>query len=244
VVLMVVAVPAFAGPIADLFKKAPKPKPEERVPQLLITVKTDQDEHKRSQAAEELRQFDPAVFTDIVPTLIDVLRNDKSAGVRVEAIQSLGKLRPVSTEVGQALEQAEKDSSMRVKIQARSSLLQYHLAGYHSPKKIDSPPVLQSGEPPLAGDHHPPPPPPPPVKPAGAPKVVPAGNTGPALGDPPLIVPQQMPPASPLPSSPPQAGLQKPLPGNGPSTAPAAPPQVELPPDLTPASGPELILPK
>jgi hypothetical protein len=52
--------------------------------------------------------------------------------------------------VGQALENAvSKDASMRVRIQARSSLLQYNLAGYRSaPKNIES--AVQSGEPPLA----------------------------------------------------------------------------------------------
>ena len=38
---------------------------------------------------------------------------------------------------------------MRVRLQARSSLLQYHWAGYRSKK--DDGPVLQSNEPPMAG---------------------------------------------------------------------------------------------
>src|SRR4051794_100892 len=69
--LSALADPARAG---ILFGKKPnKPNPAERVPELIVTVKTDGDEHKRAAAAEELRQYDPATFTEIVPVLIDVL---------------------------------------------------------------------------------------------------------------------------------------------------------------------------
>src|SRR5205085_8876672 len=112
----------------------------------------DGDENKRARAAEELRQYDPAAFPDIVPVLIDVLVNDKKPAVRAEAAQSLGKLRPVSQQAGQALEYAlTKDPSMRVRLQARSALMQYHWSGYRSASKKDAPPPpLESKEPPPA----------------------------------------------------------------------------------------------
>jgi hypothetical protein len=212
VLLAIIAAPAFCGPIADLFKKPAKPKPEERVPQLLITLKTDLDEHKRAAAAEELRQYDPNVFADVIPMLIDAARNDRAAGVRVEAVQSLAKFRPLSSEIGQVLEQAEKDPSMRVKIQARTSLVQYHLAGYHSGKKTD-PPLLQSNEPPQSVNR------PPSQHPTGTPgdveRVVPAGSYNPQA-EKPLVIPQLDTPRvpAPMPSPPPpnQSGEPEPLP--------------------------------
>src|SRR5215831_20267574 len=45
--------PATAG----IFGKKGKPSPAERVPELLSIAKTDGDEHKRSAAVEELRQY-------------------------------------------------------------------------------------------------------------------------------------------------------------------------------------------
>ena len=82
--------------------------------------------------------------------LIDVLRNDPKPGVRSEAAQSLSKLRPVSQPAGHALEQAmQNDASMRVRLQARSALLMYHWAGFHTTKLQDAP-LLQTKEPPLA----------------------------------------------------------------------------------------------
>ena len=136
---------------AGIFGKKNKPTPAERVPELITIVKTDGDEHKRSSAVEELRQYDPKQFPNIVPALIDALMTDAKPSVRSEAAQTLSKLRPVTKEAGWALEQAvAKDSSMRVRLQARSALLHYHLAGYHGGK--DPGPALspQSPEPPLA----------------------------------------------------------------------------------------------
>jgi hypothetical protein len=129
-----------------LFGKKNKSDPKERVPELLATIKNDKDEHKRVQAANELRQFDPAAFPDLVPILIDVLFSDAKAGVRAQAAETLGKIRPVSNKVGWALEQAhEKDSSMRVRMQAKYSLLQYHWAGYKGDSKEFTP--LESKQP-------------------------------------------------------------------------------------------------
>jgi hypothetical protein len=136
---LLAVLPALAP--AGLFfgKKAAKPDPATRVPELIATVKTDGDENKRAAAAEELRQYDPSAQADIIPVLIDVLLHDPKPSVRSEAAQSLGKLRPVNQQAGWALEQAvSKDSSMRVRVQARSALLLYHMSGYHS-TKVDEP---------------------------------------------------------------------------------------------------------
>jgi hypothetical protein len=118
-------------------------------------VKNDGDESKRTAAAQELRQYDPGQFPMIVPVLVDVLLTDSKPGVRAEAAQSLGKMRPIAQQAGMALEQAlASDSSMRVRLQARSSLLQYHWSGYRSVRKDEL--VPQTKEPPLADDKAPP----------------------------------------------------------------------------------------
>jgi hypothetical protein len=137
-------------------RRSSKVKPEERVPQLLVIVKTDGDEHKRASAAEELRNYDPVAFPALVPVLIDVLLTDKRSAVRAEAAQSLGRLRPVYADVGRALEHAvANDPSLRVRLQARSSLLQYQWAGYRKGNKGKG---VQTTEPPLAGPISPTPP--------------------------------------------------------------------------------------
>jgi hypothetical protein len=128
--------------------------PTDRVSELLTTIKTDGDENRRADAAAELRQYDPAAYPAILPTLIDVLRSDPKPGVRAEAAQTLGKVRPISQQAGQALEQAQNnDSSMRVRLQARTALLGYHWSGYHGATPRKEEPLLQGGqtrEPPLA----------------------------------------------------------------------------------------------
>jgi hypothetical protein len=218
------AAPALAGIIFG--KKATKPNPAERVPELLAQVKNDGDENKRSSAAEELRQYDPAAFPQIVPVLIDVLFNDKKSTVRAEAAQTLGKLRPVSQQVGAALEYAlAKDPSMRVRLQARSSLLQYHWAGYRSTAKKNESPLLNTKEPPLAdGDK--------------APPVI--DSTTPA----PTPVPNRLKP-QPAPAPLPQT-IAPPLPNPAPAGArpmpagPAQPPKTQEPPRAPEEKGPDL----
>src|SRR5712692_2484329 len=111
------ALPASAG---IFFNKHPKPNPSERVPLLLADVKSDPNERKRESAAEELRQFDPKLFPEIVPVLVEVSQQDRSSSVRFEALKTLSKLRPISQEAGWALDQAvSKDPSMRNRLQAR-----------------------------------------------------------------------------------------------------------------------------
>lgn len=200
--LAVLADPAAAG----IFGKKNKPTPAERVPELLSIVKVDGDEHKRSAAAEELRQYDPKQFPNIVPTLIDVLMADPKPSVRSEAAQSLSKLRPVSKEAGWALEQAvAKDASMRVRLQARSALLHYHLAGYHGGKEA-GPAPMQSSEPPMAAPANPAPAPRLQAKPvsqsAKTAPAVPAVNSGNApkpLPVGPALVPTEVPRLKPAP---------------------------------------------
>lgn len=137
VLLIAVAFPDVGH--AGIFGKKNKPNPKERVPELLATVKNDKDEGKRASAAEELRQYDTTTFPDIIPVLIDVLLHDAKTSVRSEAADSLGKIRPITQEVGQALEQAlAKDSSMRVRLQARYALMGYSWSGYGKEKSKEA----------------------------------------------------------------------------------------------------------
>jgi hypothetical protein len=148
-VVPLLAASAQAG-ITSLWHKDARPLPAERVPQLLRTLRSDGDEGKRVAAADELRLYDPVAFPEIIPTLLDALHNDKKPSVRSEAAESLGRFRPVSQQVGQALELArDKDSSMRVRLQARRELLSYRWGGYRSGKPEDGP-TPTTKEPPLA----------------------------------------------------------------------------------------------
>lgn len=137
-----------------VFKKKPKADPTVRVPELTTLLRMEKDEGKREAAAEELRQYDPRAFPEIIPILVELAMNDHSTGVRLEAVQSLGKIRPISQQAGWALEQViDKDTSIRVRLQARTLLMQYHLAGYRSGKNPEAPPVpkgAKTEEPPLA----------------------------------------------------------------------------------------------
>ncbi len=240
-----VLLPLAAGPIhaGVIFgKRNKKPAPNERVPELLAIVKTDGDESKRAAAAQELRQYDPGQYPMIVPVLIDVLLTDKKPGVRAEAAQSLGKIRPISQQAGMALEQAlSNDSSMRVRLQARSSLLQYHWSGYQSGKKDEL--ISQSKEPPLADEKGPPP-------------VI--TTTSPLSTPPPRLTPRPdgsrttssypMPPA-PFPTVPVKPTMKEPplAPAPAPMPLPSAPvpPVTPTPPPATGGTdtGPELTPP-
>jgi len=137
---------AFAVPVqAGLFSFGkPKGNPAERVSQLIVTVKTDSDESKREHAARELREFDPQTNPDLINVLVDVLQNDPKPSVRAEAAQSLGKLRPIAQTAGWALEEAAKDSSLRVRLQARSALMSYRISGYRSEPKVTEMPAAKT----------------------------------------------------------------------------------------------------
>ena len=129
-----IILPAGATPAQAQFsflKRSRPAPPSQRVPELILMLKTDSDERKRVQAAEELRDYDTTTYTEIVPVLVDVAHRDPRPGVRAEALASLSKIRPVSPAAGQALEKAAAgDDNWRVRIQAKSALMKYHLAGY------------------------------------------------------------------------------------------------------------------
>ncbi|WP_162136212.1 HEAT repeat domain-containing protein [Zavarzinella formosa] len=133
-----------AGP----FRKG-KPDPEIHVPALINVLKTDKDERRRADAADELGEHDGKAFPAIVPTLVEALTNDPSSSVRTEAAESLGNVRPISSKAGYALEQAiNNDKSFTVRVAARTSLLQYRFMGYTGAKPDAT--VAQTAEPPLA----------------------------------------------------------------------------------------------
>jgi hypothetical protein len=243
--------PSATAGISNFWHRDARPSPSERVPQLLQILRSDGDEGKRAAAAEELRQFDPVAFPEIIPALLDVLHRDAKPSVRTEAVQTLGRLRPVSQLVGQALEQArDKDASMRVRVQARKELLSYHWHGYRSGKPEEGTPATKEGapslkEPPLA--------PPAPTTPDGRSVGRNATQAFPPipLPDPSLGTdPRRIPPAAPAPtvSLPlPQQGPQLPLPQQAPPAQPteaparATGPALPLPPDPPARSqGPEL----
>lgn len=185
---------AAPAPGQGIFKKkATKPNPAERVNQLVMTLKTDQDEDKRESAAAELRQFDPKTYPEVIPVLIESLQNDPRPAVRMEAAQSLGRIRPISQQAGWALEQAaSKDSSWRVRTQARTSLWYYKIFGYRSEgKPPEDDPQNPLPAPPKSGPAGPVPP----VPKTSRPGITP-GETAP----PPLAVPPGQP--QPLPAGP------------------------------------------
>jgi hypothetical protein len=183
-----VVLPASAG---IFFNRKAKADPAQRVPELIATLKGDSNDHKREAAAEELRDFDPKTFPEILGVLMDVAQHDAKPEVRAEAVQSLGRLRPVSQEVGFVLEQVHSsDNSPKVRWHARTALWQYELAGYRSAKaegpKLDSKnggaPVLKgtTKEPPLATPTEPAP------RIAPTPMSSPTGSR-PLPGGPPLV---------------------------------------------------------
>lgn len=152
--------PAWAGPLSFLRKKqqpqGQQPAPvQQRTSELILTLKTDQDAAKRVAAAEELRDQDVRSNPEVIPVLIEAAQRDAKPEVRLAAVQSLGRFRPVSAEVGRVIEQvAGSDSSMRVRVSARSTLWQYQMAGYRGGNNAAGaapagPSTTQ--EPPLAG---------------------------------------------------------------------------------------------
>lgn len=123
----------LVSPDQAFFSGRSKSVPEgERIEELLEVLKNSGDEGARISAMGELRLLDTQ-NNKVIQGLIDTLKQDRKPGVRAEAAVSLARMRPVKPEVGQALEHAiSKDASMRVRMQARSALLQYNLAGYRA----------------------------------------------------------------------------------------------------------------
>lgn len=214
--LVLLALPIFALPAqAQLFHKRSRPVPAQRVPELVLILKTETDERKRIQAAEELRDYDARTFSEIVPVLIDVLHNDRKVAVRLEALNSLSRMRPISQPAGQAIEHAAaSDESLRVRLQAKSALLKYHLAGYSNSGKSEQPsfqPTMQ--EPPLA---EPP---------------APGSSTIPAVAFPPSALPKITPAVGSPTTGGPALDLPRPLPAGvalPPGVSAPAPPTIQI----------------
>jgi len=228
VVPAALAVPAEAG---LFFTKKARVNPAERVPVLIMALKAEPNEQKRAAAAGELRQFDPNAFPEIAAALIDAALHDPQPGVRLDAVDSLGHMRPISQQVGWALEQVlAHDSSFRVRLGARTSLWQYHLSGYHGSRQAEPAVAADDGvrttEPPLD-------------TPAKAPPVQPGPQ---ALRPVPTMTPASAPesiPAQPVTAIP----VGQPLPPGPPQPAvtPMEPPLLETPPD---SDGPDLTPPE
>ncbi len=229
-----------------LFNKKPKAPPAQRVPELILQAKTDPDERKRAAAVEELREFDTKTFQEVVPVLADVAKSDSKAGVRLEAINSLAKIRPVSQQAGQAMEWASQhDDSWKVRWQAKSALLRYGWSGYHAgknemPNAAPQPPATR--EPPLStgrqvqGTR-----PPPPATTTGRTAV----RTQPPTSPPPVIVNQPSLGVSDLgpPTGPPPAIVDVPGPVSAPATKTTAPPLVIAVPAGKTQGAPKLVAP-
>ncbi len=111
----------------------------ERVGQLLTILRSDLNEDNRLHAAEELGRLDGSRYPEIIPLLIETLRNDPKPAVRAEVVDSLTKIRPITQEAGKAIETAKEDGSFKVRWHARSAARAYHNAGYQDQdKKIAS----------------------------------------------------------------------------------------------------------
>jgi hypothetical protein len=214
-ILVLVILLGWTAPApAQLFAKKVKPNPSQRVPELILILKTDPDEKKRAHAAEELRDYDVILFTNIVPVLVEVLQDDKKVSVRMEAVNSLSKIRPVSGLAGHALEKAAaNDESWRLRLQAKTALTKYHWSGYSAAKTEMLPTASKKTtvEPPLA---------------TLAPPVIPTVAPTPA-------------PPRPLPLTPTEGPIARPLPMGPPNDAPPLLPTPSVP--TAPAQGPSLF---
>jgi hypothetical protein len=235
---------AWAGPFSFLRRNRQQQEPQQnqpaapaapvqdRVSELIVTLKTDQDAGRRQAAAQELRNHDVRTHPAIVPVLIEAAQRDARPEVRLEAVQSLGRIRPVSADIGRVIEQVvSSDSSMRVRMSARSTLLQYQLAGYRGGNTASAgqgPPLPSTTqEPPLAEP-----------APAGPLLVAPEAQQGPSL------YPQPMPqgPAVYPPVTPPQQPRLAPIPAGRRPTSWRAPGDQPLE-NGTPLSSYRLIQP-
>lgn len=129
--------------------KKPKGNEAERVAELLGALKDNPSATKRTEAAEELRNFDGKEFPEVVPALIDALQKDSSSSVRAQSAESLGKLKPASHEAAQALDHAvEQDKSFMVRFKARTARLGYRVPQEKTPPgttPIKVPPPDENG---------------------------------------------------------------------------------------------------
>ncbi|MCE9532022.1 MAG: HEAT repeat domain-containing protein [Planctomycetes bacterium] len=154
-ILMIPLLVAFSAPevhAGPLFRRSGnKPEPSAHVPALIKTLASDPDERKRTEAAEELREHDSKIFPEIVPALIEALKNDSSTSVRLEAVNALAKMRPITQPAVYAIEQAvANDSAFRVRATAKTILVQFSLLHGVKLGKTPEPTFNQTDEPPLA----------------------------------------------------------------------------------------------
>jgi len=159
-ILLVVIWPICTNPVqAQLFRKRPSPPPApaaQRVPELVMMLRTDPDESKRNFAAEELREFDTQTYTEILPALIEASRNDPRSGVRMEAVTTLSKIRPITREAGLAIEHAaSEDSNLRARVHARTTFWKYQLSGFSNSSPSMAAKRRTTEEPPLIGSSEP-----------------------------------------------------------------------------------------
>lgn len=231
VVTILLASPAPAG----FFSKKPKPNPAERVPELINTLKGSSDESKRQEAADELKQYDPNAFPQIMPALIEALTKDGSTAVRSEVASSIARMRPINQQAGYALEQAQNnDPSLRVRMSARQGLIQYNLVGYRGGKPPEQQPQDKAATPGTAPNA-----PAQPPQPAYG-RANPHRGQFPETAEPPLAdQPGPRTPAIPVsrprqPATPPAVPPMQPLPG-GPSAQPVELPGVPMVPPAAPA---------
>ena len=152
ILLPSIAVPVQAQGIFGIFgrKTTPRGPAAQRVPELIMTLKTDSDERRRANAAEELGQFDAATYAEITPVLVEALLNDPRPGVRMEAGSALGALRPASQAAANALDKsASNDDNWRVRIHSKGIGLKYRWAGIPSQGNSSPAKSIRTEEPPL-----------------------------------------------------------------------------------------------
>ncbi len=248
---LVLILPAWALPAqADgifgmgLFSKKAKGIPAQRVPELIVILKTGQEERHRSAAAGELGKYDGAAYPEIVPILVEILQSDPSSGVRMDAASSLGGIRPVTQAAGQALERAAgHDDNWRARWHAKSILVKYRLAGYSSSRSDPGPKAgPKTEEPPLSQEPLPATTPAPAQFPTGskaAKTPIPAAKKDDGMPEYRPSMPRPLPQGPAFTTAVPQQPLRtvpQPLPmvDDGPSLTPPAPPMTNPPPQKTP----------
>lgn len=121
------------GILSGIFKRPrhePMPPPSTKAPELI--AQPQPTDVRPSTPAEDTRQGD-VKFYDAIRALIYSLEHDANPTVRAEAVQNLGRMRPVTQAAGQAVERAaSKDAVLRVRFQAWSALKSLQLAGYRN----------------------------------------------------------------------------------------------------------------
>jgi hypothetical protein len=154
--LLMVSVAAFASLPAQgagLFGRrqnqpaAAKPNTDDKTVQLIRLLRTDGDERRRTLAVENLARFDLKQHPQAGFALIEAMSRDSSAMVRRAAAESLGKMRPMTQQVAQALEQVSiADSASEVRASASQALQAFVEAGYKPMKRGEAPAATAAGK--------------------------------------------------------------------------------------------------